>query len=1185
MIKTIVAFEVKYSLRNWAIYFICLLLFSGVMFAVLSDHFSFGGSIEGLQRNSPFAIALWSITIAQFSPFFLSGLINQTALRDFQSQYHEFIFTKPISKAQYLLGRLASTWLLGMLFVLMVPLAVVLGSHLFYDNQEQVNSFSFAPYTEAFFYFSLPNVLIFNTILFSVAIASRKIAVLLGAAVVLFVIMFAVIGISLADPESVLISFFEPSGFVLHKHITRLWSFQEKNHSMFGWHWWLVIHRICWLTVAACLFLWAFRKFKFQLENGQSATRADVKNIGNTRFDGVALPYTLPENSAWSRWTQAFVASRTEIAYLFKSKVFLILVALCILQSISSITTLSSWNPEGTINYPTTGIVLENFSSSIMIVIYAIVVIYGGLLVHHDRDSKMHPILDSYNMPSWAFYFSKLFALSMGLLAIISGCMASGIIAQAAMGYYRLQLDLYLLQLVVVTFAGTLLPIMVLSFLVHSLVANRYVAFMIVGFILILVHMVLPEVEFNDHLLLYSSLPSFTYSDFNGLGPYRETLLFHVAYGVAVSAVLIVITILFWRRGEDQLFRYRWSTAKETYRKSMRMPLIAALLFWMVIGGYIFYNTHILNSPSNENALLQRAAYEKQYSHYEDLDQPRITSVNYSVNIFPGDRKMTSTTQFWIRNKTSHPIDTLFFTLNVERGLTQKVMVEKASELRIDQKLGVAMYKLNNPLQVGDSLSAIAKASYTIEGFENEVSSPLINENGTFINSSMVLPIIGYARVQELTKKEDRERYGLPPQGAQPRPDDLVARRNQYFICDADWISMQTTVSTSEDQIAIAPGKLLRQWKDAGRNYYRYALDKPVLHFATFTSAKYQVHREKWNEVDIEIYYDDDHSYNIERMAKAMRTSLDYCSSQFGPYPHKVARIIEFPRYEIFAQSFATTMPYSEGIGFIENVTDENSLGLMQHTVAHEIAHQWWAHQVVPGYAAGASFVTETLAQYSASCILEKLEGEKKNLAFVLHDRSSYMTNRGRLSEPENALVFVEDQPNVYYNKGTQVMHALKKLIGEDSLNHAIKRFFADNAYQPAPYTTGKELLGYLRVVAPDSLRYFITDQFELITFHDNAVKGAQIKLSRGMFEVSIDLQCRKYRVDGKGFENEIPINDYVEVTAFYEGDKSVTKTVKATSESMKVSFLVPGKPTRVVVDPNNLMMDRFQANNVFNIP
>jgi hypothetical protein len=29
----------------------------------------------------------------------------------------------------------------------------------------------------------------------------------------------------------------------------------------------------------------------------------------------------------------------------------------------------------------------------------------------------------------------------------------------------------------------------------------------------------------------------------------------------------------------------------------------------------------------------------------------------------------------------------------------------------------------------------------------------------------------------------------------------------------------------------------------------------------------------------------------------------------------------------------------------------------------------------------------------------------------------------------------------------------------------------------------------------------------------------------------------------------------------------------------------VPGKPTRVVVDPNNLMMDRFQANNVFNIP
>ncbi|MCE2997170.1 MAG: hypothetical protein ACK5PC_07880 [Cyclobacteriaceae bacterium] len=173
----------------------------------------------------------------------------------------------------------------------------------------------------------------------------------------------------------------------------------------------------------------------------------------------------------------------------------------------------------------------------------------------------------------------------------------------------------------------------------------------------------------------------------------------------------------------------------------------------------------------------------------------------------------------------------------------------------------------------------------------------------------------------------------------------------------------------------------------------------------------------------------------------------------------------------------------------------------------------------------------------------------------------------------------------MYYNKGTQVMHALKKLIGEDSVNHALKRFFADKAYQLAPYTKGMELLGYLRAATPDSLRYFITDQFEFITFHDNAVKGVEVKSLNGKFEVSVDLQCRKYRVDGKGFENEIPIHDYVEVTTFYDVNMSVTKTVKATSEIMKVTFLVPDKPTRVIVDPNGMMIDRFQENNIFNIP
>ncbi len=39
-------------------------------------------------------------------------------------------------------------------------------------------------------------------------------------------------------------------------------------------------------------------------------------------------------------------------------------------------------------------------------------------------------------------------------------------------------------------------------------------------------------------------------------------------------------------------------------------------------------------------------------------------------------------------------------------------------------------------------------------------------------------------------------------------PKNLKARENTYIATDSDWINFEATVSTSADQIAIAPGYL-----------------------------------------------------------------------------------------------------------------------------------------------------------------------------------------------------------------------------------------------------------------------------------------------------------------------------------------------------------------------------------------
>src|SRR5690606_34423307 len=169
---------------------------------------------------------------------------------------------------------------------------------------------------------------------------------------------------------------------------------------------------------------------------------------------------------------------------------------------------------------------------------------------------------------------------------------------------------------------------------------------------------------------------------------------------------------------------------------------------------------------------------------------------------------------------------------------------------------------------------------------------------------------------------QTRREYDLPERERMPNHADTLARMTQYVDTDADWVTFEATVSTSPDQLAVAPGSLMKEWEENGRKYFHYKLFKPVLNFYSFISARYEVEKDSWTspeggQVDVEIYYHPGHEYNVPRMLNSIKNSLTYYSKNFSPYPHQQARIIEFPRYASFAQAFPGTMPYSESIGFI----------------------------------------------------------------------------------------------------------------------------------------------------------------------------------------------------------------------------------------------------------------------------
>ncbi len=205
------------------------------------------------------------------------------------------------------------------------------------------------------------------------------------------------------------------------------------------------------------------------------------------------------------------------------------------------------------------------------------------------------------------------------------------------------------------------------------------------------------------------------------------------------------------------------------------------------------------------------------------------------------------------------------------------------------------------------------------------------------------------------------------------RLEDDAAREFHYLRHDADWVNADITVTTDEGQIPIAPGYEVSSQTENGRVTARFRTDAPIMHFFSIQSADYEVARDRHNNIELAVYYDRRHPFNVERMMRAMKVSFEVFEREFSPFQFRQMRILEFPAYAQFAQSFANTVPYSESIGFIARYDDATAereterVDYVTYVTAHEVAHQWWAHQIIGADMQGSTMLSETFASYSSA--------------------------------------------------------------------------------------------------------------------------------------------------------------------------------------------------------------------------
>src|ERR1700761_5160140 len=151
-----------------------------------------------------------------------------------------------------------------------------------------------------------------------------------------------------------------------------------------------------------------------------------------------------------------------------------------------------------------------------------------------------------------------------------------------------------------------------------------------------------------------------------------------------------------------------------------------------------------------------------------------------------------------------------------------------------------------------------------------------------------------------------------------------------------------------------------------------------ILNFYAYVSGRYQLTREIYDgaegNVNIEIYSDPAHPYDVHDMIDATKAGLSYYEKNFSPFQFRQFRILEYPRYRPFAQSFANTIPYTE-YGFITRVTSPEDIDFTYFGTAHELAHQRWGHQLVGARVEGSNMLSESLAEYSALRVMQQKYG------------------------------------------------------------------------------------------------------------------------------------------------------------------------------------------------------------------
>ncbi len=638
--------------------------------------------------NGPSQIFQAEVVLGTFGMLPAIIFIVNAMVRDYDRATVELFFTTPVGKLPWLLGRFAGGTLCALFAGVAGVLGTMAGTSMPWIDPSRVALFDVVPYAVSFATIVVPNMLIFCAISFSVAALTRSQAWTFAVALVLVVFEIVLNLAQQGGPSWV--ALLDPLGALSLVETTRYWTVAELNAQLpvTGR---MVANRLIWLTIAAATLAFALGRVRLELAE-KSGTRL-------FRWRRHEAPATVaPASSAIDyagsftpRDTFAQLASQLAIDLrgVVLTPLFALIVLFTVVANISEFSALTD-RLIGLPLHPMTSLMLGFIRYGLLQFVLLILIYDSATLVFREREHRLAEIVGASPHPDWIMAVSKTLTLCAEVTLVLIVSMGTSIVLQLSAGQRELDLGVYLQNLFIYN-GFYFYMLCVLSVFVQVISPGKWSGMVLL--LLVLIGLFSMEELGLEHVLYGFRIPYVVHSEMNGFGHFRLPTVSLIVYWGLFCVLLLVAGRLLYHRGTVMGLRERLRDARTRMTPGLLVGSSLAAALFAAAGGWIYWNTNVLNHYETAASRRQdRATYKRQYGSWKNRPTPAFSSVDMEVDLYPDERRLESRGTATLINRKSTPIAELLVSSD-PRLRIDTVSLDGATLTHEDTALGVRVYR------------------------------------------------------------------------------------------------------------------------------------------------------------------------------------------------------------------------------------------------------------------------------------------------------------------------------------------------------------------------------------------------------------------------------------------------------------------------------------------------------------